>query len=183
MRKLFVVIVGIALTLFIGSVVIAQEIESSPSASASPTSPPTIEYSLPYPGLLPDHPLYGIKALRDKILSVLISDPIKRVEFNLLMADKRLNMGIFLSEKGKEELAESTVSKGEKYLFSATEQFAVLAVREKGLEVLTDRLKSAIAKHEEVVTQLKQKAADTHQAGYQASLDVVKDSEEKLQGL
>ena len=72
-----------------------------------------IEYTLPYPGILPDSPLYFLKTARDKIVSFLISDPLKKAEFNLLAADKRLNSGIFLFNKGKEKykLALSTISK------------------------------------------------------------------------
>ncbi|HSW97310.1 MAG TPA: hypothetical protein VLF89_05800, partial [Candidatus Saccharimonadales bacterium] len=34
-----------------------------------------IQYDLPYPGLLPDNPLYSLKVLRDKIVEFFISDP------------------------------------------------------------------------------------------------------------
>lgn len=183
MRKLFAVIVATALFVFTASVIIAQEIESSPSATASATPAPSVEYFLPYPGLLPDHPLYLLKSFRDRILAILIADPVKRVEFNLLMADKRLNMGIFLSEKGKEQLAESTISQGEEYLLTAVEQFGALAGKQQNLEVLTDKLKAAVVKHEAVVTQMKDKASKEYQKGYTASLQTIKTSQEKLQGL
>lgn len=183
MRKLFFGIFCVTLALFIGTIAIAQEIESSPSASASPTPKPSVEYFLPYPGLLPDHPLYPIKVLRDRIVGILTADPVKRIEFNLLMADKRLNMGIFLSEKGKEELAESTISKGEKYLQQAVDQFAALFGKEKELGALLDQLKKSTDKHKEVITTLREKAEDTHQKGYQSSLDLLDKSTEILQGL
>ena len=63
------------------------------SASATPTVIQGITYELAYPGLLPDHPLYFFKVIRDKVVSLLINDPSKRAEFNLLTSDKRFNSG------------------------------------------------------------------------------------------
>jgi len=72
-------------------------------------------YQLPYPGLLPDNPLYFLKAARDRIIEFLISDPLKKAEFDLLSADKRLAVGVALFDKKKYELSETTISKGENY--------------------------------------------------------------------
>ncbi len=72
-------------------------------------------YQLPYPGLLPDNPLYFLKAARDRIIEFLISDPLKKAEFDLLSADKRLAVGLALFDKKKYELSETTISKGENY--------------------------------------------------------------------
>ncbi len=72
-------------------------------------------YQLPYPGLLPDNPLYSLKAFRDKLIEFLISDPIKKAEFDLLAADKRLAIGVALFDKKKYTLSETTISKGENY--------------------------------------------------------------------
>lgn len=72
-------------------------------------------YQLPYPGLLPDHPFYFIKAIRDRFLDFLTRDNLKKAELYLLYSDKRLNMARGLSEKGKWSLMISTASKGEKY--------------------------------------------------------------------
>lgn len=167
--------------MFIATLVVAQEIGTSPSAQSLPSPMPSIEYILPYPGILPDHPLYPLKAFRDKLLSILITEPVKRIEFNLLMSDKRLNMAIFLSEKGKESLAESTASKAESYLLSSVSEFAILKTKQQGLTSLNDRLTRAVVKHNEAVTQLKNKTASQYQEGYQGSLNILKTSQEKLQ--
>src|SRR3989344_1770388 len=76
----------------------------------------SVDYDLPYPGLLPDHPLYFLKMMRDSAIGFLISDPLKKAEFDLLQADKRLNSGLYLLHNDKDknaELAQSTISKGE----------------------------------------------------------------------
>ena len=112
-----------------------------------------IEYTLPYPGLLPDSPLYFLKTARDKIVSFLISDPLKKAEFNLLAADKRLNSGIFLFNKGKEKykLAISTVSKGENYFEDAIAKAG--EAKKKGLDTndILRRLSDSAYKHQEVI--------------------------------
>ncbi len=74
--------------------------------AVSPTVTPVnneVEYTLAYPGLLPDHPLYPLKVIRDKIYDFFLSDLVKKSEFKLLMADKRLFMAIMLKDRQKIE--------------------------------------------------------------------------------
>lgn len=76
------------------------------AASPTPIPQPTpIMYVLPYPGILPTHPLYILKSLRDKIIEFLITDPLNKAEFHILQADKKLNMGITLKESKKDQEA------------------------------------------------------------------------------
>ncbi|MBI3576483.1 hypothetical protein HY086_00365, partial [Candidatus Gottesmanbacteria bacterium] len=67
-----------------------------------------VEYLLPYPGILPDNPLYFLKAARDKIIEFLIADPVRKAEFYILQSDKRLGMTSMLLEKGNTTRAETT---------------------------------------------------------------------------
>lgn len=106
MRKIVIVLLLILASLFLVQTSFAEEIATESAKN---------NYQLPYPGLLPDSPLYKIKVLRDRIIEFLISDPIKKAEFDLLSADKRLSIGMALFDKKKHELAESTISKGENY--------------------------------------------------------------------
>lgn len=157
----------------------AQEEEG---IEASPSPKPKVEYELPYPGILPDHPLYILKVLRDRILGFLIMDPVEKVKFNLLMADKRLYMGIFLVDKGKPALAETTVSKGEKYFLKAIERY------EKGTgggrempKELREKLKKASLKHEEVILGLLERVPDEQKVGLNTSLELVKEIQKRLE--
>src|SRR3989344_5431146 len=86
------------------SVVYSKESEVTPLViiSETPEIKKSVEYNLPYPGLLPDSPFYSLKSLRDKIVSFLISSPLKKAEFNLLQADKRLNAGLYLFNSAKQ---------------------------------------------------------------------------------
>lgn len=140
-----------------------------------------IEYTLPYPGILPDNPLYFLKQLRDGILDRLIVDPTRKVEFYILQADKRLAMGIMLVDQKKNALAEQTISKGTKYLDRAVGDLANL--KNSGKEVSTsvvDRLEKSIAKQIEVVGDLLTKVGDEQKSGLQGSLDLLKKLQQDL---
>lgn len=123
---------------------------SSPSAVTK--EPP---YQLPYPGILPDSPLYPLKTFRDRIILFLIADPVKKAEFNLLQADKRLSASVQLikKRKGKESLAESTASKAEAYFAQAV--VSVKDAKKQGMEVsgFAGRLLLAAAHHRKVLNE------------------------------
>lgn len=80
-----------------------------------------VDYELPYPGMLPDHPLYILKVIRDGIVKILINDSMKRARFSLLSAEKRMYAGKMLVEKNKDALAVETIGKGNNYLNEALE--------------------------------------------------------------
>lgn len=113
------------------------------------------EYLLPYPGILPDHPLYFLKQIRDGILDRLIVDPLRKTEFLVLQADKRLAMGKTLAQQGKGSLAETTISKGEKYMERAVSGLSAFKSTGRPVPVsLIDTLERATEKHVEVLTTL-----------------------------
>jgi hypothetical protein len=156
--------------------VLAQEPVASVSAQR-------IEYILPYPGILPDHPLYFLKSLRDRILNIAISNPIKKTEFYLLMADKRLAMGELLMEQGKQEIAYSTITKAEKYRAQAVETFIKIKVSQKdNVASLLDKLLAASYKHSEVITRLAQKNPD-RATDWEGLLSSLKQSVQELEKL
>lgn len=154
------------------------------SQDATQSAGTASEYNLPYPGILPDHPLYKIKLFRDRVLDFLIRDPVKRIEFNLLMADKRLNMGIVLVEKERYTLAEETVSKGEKYFVNAIDEFK--KARDEGRSVpseVIDRLHQSSEKHILVITDLKEKSPENVHVGFDSSLQVASQNRDRLVSL
>lgn len=125
----------------------AMMMEEEGSADAG-----TSEYPLPYPGILPDHPLYFLKRLRDRVLDALITDPIRKSEFYLLQGDKRLQMGLFLVERGKTELAATTVLEGERFMEQAVTMLASVSDQgEEQVRGLADTMKAATGKHVEVL--------------------------------
>ncbi len=81
----------------------------------------TVDYLLAYQGKVgPDSSLWYAKVMRDKIWYLFTFDPEKRIELNLLFADKRLNSAVDLFKNNKPDLGFSTLTKAEKYLEMAT---------------------------------------------------------------
>ena len=152
------ILFGIGLLLLSSSGVWAKE--SIKPATVSPTPVILSDYTLPYPGLLPDHPLYNLKALRDKILLWFTKDEVKLVELNLLMADKRLTMGEQLMGTGKNALALTTVSKGEKYFAKAVSSLVIVrGGSRENATMLYEKLAKSSVKHKEVIEKLMEKDA------------------------
>lgn len=137
------------------------------------------EYVLPFPGLLPDHPLYVLKNFRDFLLDKLIVDPIRRSEFYLLQADKKLAMTLLFVDKGNSSRATDMVAKSGNHMEQSIG--GLVTLKSQGKEVpgyVVDRITNALVKHEEVLTELLQKELGTERANFSSALDLVK----KLQG-
>ncbi len=114
-----------------------------------------IIYNLPYPGLLPDHPLYIIKISRDKITEFLTRDYLKKTELYLLISDKRAIAGYQLAKKGKTKLAISTFSKGEKYFLKIPQ--LIKEIKKQGGQPpdgFVETLKLANAKHHQLILEM-----------------------------
>jgi hypothetical protein len=114
-----------------------------------------VVYNLPYPGILPDHPLYPVKIIRDRILEFTTRDNIKKAELYLLLSDKRVSMAMALVKKGKDKMAVTTFAKGEKYFFKIPK--IIKASKEQGVGASSDfiqRLKLSNAKHRELLETL-----------------------------
>ncbi len=126
--------------------------DHSEPESASDSAEIFVQYELPYPGMLPDNPLYFLKTIRDRVVSFLITDPIKRAEFNLLTSDKRIYAAVLLVEKGKEELAVDTLSKSNNYFHEAI--LALDRAKEKGRDIhsMQGSLHTSVKKHQQVVS-------------------------------
>jgi len=93
---------------------------AEPNNSATGTVFSTkIEYSLPYSGILPDHPLWFLKVLRDRSILFFTTDSHRHAEKTLFLADSRLVMARSLQRKGNYENAVSTALKAENYLAEA----------------------------------------------------------------
>jgi len=112
-------------------------------------------YNLPYPGLLPDSPLYVIKVARDRITDFLTRDNLKKAELYLLYSDKRISMSLILASKGKSQLAIDTFVKGEKYFLKIPE--LLRSAKKQGAQApssFVETLKLSNAKHKELIEEL-----------------------------
>lgn len=107
-----------------------------------------IDYILPYQGkVLPDSPIWFIKAARDRIQLFFTRDNVKRSELNLLFSDKRLVSSRILFEREKPELASSTLEKAEKYLERAYEEERTARENGKDTANLVLKIANASLKH------------------------------------
>lgn len=123
----------------------AQTAAGSPSAQAQ-----KVDYTLPYTGILPDNPLYFLKAIRDGVVSFLISDSQKKAEFDLLTSDKRIGAAWTLADRGKDSLAVSTLSKSNNYLALALSAAVSAKSEGKSVDAFLRNLQNATRKHEEI---------------------------------
>lgn len=140
-----------------------------------------LEYELPYPGILPDHPLYKLKVLRDRIVIFFTKDPRKRVQLYVLLADKRLAMGEKLVERQREQLAAETISKGEKYLLGAVEILRKMSDRGDYPDVgLVNAVDMSVAKHREVINRLHDTVVGDAKSSMGLSLQLVDDVDREL---
>src|SRR3989344_826320 len=65
------------------------------------TTSASVKYDLPYPGMLPDHKLYKLKVLRDKVMLFIIQDPIKKAEQHFLLEKKKIIRANIWEKKGR----------------------------------------------------------------------------------
>jgi len=132
----------------------------TPSPTFSPTS---VNYSLVYPGILPDHFLYPLKMVRDRLWLFLTLGPVRQAEVRLLFADKRLGAGKALIEGNQIKLGISTLTKAEKYLEEGLKKLTEAKKANRDIASLKEKYGLALAKHEEVLLALKTKVGAEEQ--------------------
>ena len=163
MRRIFIAILALFL---VASPVLALStdgsIESSPSAEVVQKS----SYTLVYPGILPDNPLYGIKMIRDKIILLLITDPVKKIKFNQIQSDKRLLAGIMLWESDHARLGDAidTISKGQNYFSSAVSDVTRLTTEGHDTSGARNELIIGAQKHQEVLDEWVKKVPEKNRS-------------------
>lgn len=152
-------------------------------AEVSSDSADKINYELPYPGILPDSPLYFLRIIRDKTVGFLISDPKKKAEFNLLQADKRLNAGIHLFNKGKIPLADTTISKAENYFEEALQK--TKKAYKEGMEIteIRNKLIDSSKKHQQVLMSLEKRSPKSFKKAFNFQLQRVVAFEKEVEAL
>ncbi len=119
----------------------------------SPNMDNKTAYELPYPGLLPDHPLYLLKTLRDRTLVFVTRDYENRSRIQLELSDKRVRAGELLMDEKKYELAVTTFSKGERYFEQAIETLQSAKTQGQApTSGVVDQMKRSNIKHGEILT-------------------------------
>ena len=116
------------------------------------------QYQLPYPGILPDSPLYPIKAFRDRIVNFLITDIQKKIKFDIMEADKHLSAGLALFKKNKVSLSEVSISKGENYSEDALSKIKEAKKERLNIEEALRNFSLSLKVHKKTIAYLSQKA-------------------------
>lgn len=137
---------------------------ASSFASTQALPPPIqVQYDLPYPGVLPDNPLYFLKVARDRMILFFISTPLKKSQFELLQADKRLNAAYLLKNEGSKNdiLISSTASKAENYFNESVD--AAEVAKASGIDVSdqANKLLLSSQKHYQILRQMEQFSSPT----------------------
>lgn len=143
-----------------------------------------VDYTLPYPGILPDHPLYFMKRFRDAVLEMVIIEPVRKSEFYILQGDKRLQMGIMLVEQKKFSLAETTVSKAEKYMEKAV--VGLTTYKTSGGVIapyVIEHTQKALAKHTEVLQELLTQVPEAQKSGIASSIELTTRVQQEIKAL
>lgn len=132
-----------------------------PTTNTTPTpTPAMIEYALPYPGILPGSPLYGVKMLRDRIMEFFISDHLKKANFYLLQADKRVSSSLMLFEKRDQELGQTTLSKAQNYLEKSLQKATAAKNSGKDVGDIFARIKNSATKQRQEIELLSKKSKE-----------------------
>jgi len=107
------------------------------------------DYYLAYPGILPDHMLYPMKMVRDRVRLWLTGDGEEKTRLYQLYADKRIGAAKVLVEGGEEALGANTAVKAENYLGMALEK-----AQELDLTQEMEMIREAIGQHGIVLREL-----------------------------
>ncbi|MDO8658560.1 MAG: DUF5667 domain-containing protein [Candidatus Levybacteria bacterium] len=176
MRYKNIILLVFLLFLFNISIAFAQ----TPTINPSPTSiqPSPVKYTLSYPGMIPDNPLYKIKVLRDKITIKLMSDPQKKIDFYLLQTDKQIAMVPLLVDKKMVDLAKTTALKAENNFTELT--FVYKAYGFVPDEKMLRKLKSAAAKHQQVLNDAMTKVDSNDKQTFQQVINFSKTNVDEL---
>lgn len=171
MIKKLIVLVVLFLSFTDGA--LAQEVSLTPTPTPTP-----VKYDLAFPGMLPDHPLYKLKVLRDKVTLFLTRDPMKKAQYHLLLADKRIHMAAMLVDKGKIDLAKETALKGENEYTLLV--FLFKDEVKKPNKDLFERLEKASLKHQEVLRQMGSKVDAKNQKDFATVIEFSERNQKEL---
>ncbi|GEM_PF-3795472 len=114
-----------------------------------------IHYVLPDTGnILPNHFFWPVKVARDKLWLTLTTNPLKKTEILLHLADKRLAASKKLIIQKEYDLGISTLTKAEKYLEETVSQEKIARQKGLGTKEVLRKLSFAVLKHWEEIDKI-----------------------------
>jgi len=160
----------IAILVYNLATVNAQEITPTPTQTQAAQT--HTEYGLAFPGMLPDHPLYKLKVLRDKITAASIFNSLKKIDFYVLQADKGILATAMLIDKNKIDLAQETALKAENNFTLIAPQLYMLP--KKPNKDFFKKIKTAGLKHQEVLRSVINRIPKDKQKAFENVIDFSK---------
>lgn len=139
------------------------------ATKSSEIAPQKVSYELPFPGILPDSPLYIFKVLRDGAVKLVINNDMTRARFYLLNAEKRMFAAKLLVDKHKDDLAVTTFSKSNNYLFDALfalKNFKKGHPKSPDIKPYLRQFEAASLKHIEIATEIGPRVDNDVKAGF-----------------
>ena len=118
---------------------------------------------MPFPGILPDHPLYQVKRFRDNLLYTFSRNPVKKTELGLLFADKKIGMSGLLLEKGKTSQGVEILLESQTDLLKTASLLPPLLQNNTLPVGLPDKIELSLKKHRELITSFSELISDTKQ--------------------
>lgn len=121
-----------------------------------------VVYNLPYPGILPDHPLYFLKSIRDNVLIFITRDNERKSKLFLTISDKKMASALALAEKGRGNLSQKELEEGEDLFLKIPKRLSI--VKEQGGSYspeLIQNLYLSNKKHRETITEVMKKNTES----------------------
>lgn len=182
---LIFILLGCSMRTNVFAVVKSVDVTATPSATIAvdPIVQEATTYELPYPGLLPDNPLYVLKVIRDHMIGFVVQGSLKKAQFDLLQADKRLNAGVSLTKVKKYQAAEEIISKAENYFEEGIGQLEQAKQQGMDIKQLTHTMLVASKKHEMVVMNLASKMSQPEAGKMKDTANRVRGFEKNVKNL
>ena len=145
----------------------AQKAKTMPATveDITPTTAPTsVDYQLPYPGMLPDNPLYFLKVIRDNLTSFFLSKPVDKANFYLLQSDKNVEASYLIAtqQPGQTALALGTFSQAQDDFAQALSQATSAKKQGYSTNDIVKKLASANQKHVQLLQVVAQQTNQMH---------------------
>lgn len=170
--------------LFFAIVLISLAFPAFTNAQVVSPRPSPVEYTLPYPGLLPDHPLYFLRALRDSIQKLLVSKPEEKADYYLLQADKAVSASSMLVQKPEtHKLAGAVAIESQEYFSEALDSVEEAHTQGFGIQHITQRLIMASKKHQETLIGLQRAVGEEEKEVFDKAIQQAKQLEKKAKAL
>lgn len=179
MKKTLIVFLSLFLFFTVSPIAFAKDVIETPSGFQIEK----VQYDLPYPGILPDNPLYFLKAIRDNVFGFFISDPLKIADFDLLQADKRLGSAKALFDKGNIPLSITTLSKSGNYFEKAIAFSEKAKTQGRDANPIIDRLLVSSKKHEQIIYDMQKSSKGDNANTYSYYLERTIDFQKRLEEL